>query len=92
MLRSERAVRVNVAIMRAFVRLRHTLALHRELAARLTDLEQKIESQDESIRTLFEAMRQFMAPPEKSRRSIGFRVEEARPAYRVKRPGQRARV
>jgi hypothetical protein len=83
-LRSERAVRVNIAIMRAFVRLRETLALHTELAARLADLERKIESHDEGIRTLFEAIRQLMAPPTRERRSIGFRVEEAGPVYRVR--------
>jgi hypothetical protein len=80
-LRSERAVRVNIAIMRAFVRLRETLALHKELATRLTDLERKIESHDEGIRTLFEAIRQLMAPPEMGRRSIGFRVQEGQPTY-----------
>lgn len=84
-LRSQRAVRVNIAIMRAFVRLRQTLALHKELASRLADLERKIESHDEGIRTLFEAIRQLMAPPEKAHRSIGFRVEEGRPVYRVRR-------
>jgi hypothetical protein len=89
-LRSERAVRVNIAIMRAFVRLRETLGLHKELAARLADLERKIESHDEGIRTLFEAIRQLMAPPEKARRSIGFRVEEPGPIYRVKRRPRRA--
>jgi hypothetical protein len=84
-LRSERAVRVNIAIVRAFVRLRETLALHKELASRLADLERKIESHDQGIRTLFEAIRQLMVPPEKERRSIGFRVEEAGPVYRVRR-------
>ena len=84
-LRSQRAVRVNIAIMRAFVRLRQTLALHKELASRLADLERKIESHDEGIRTLFEAIRQLMAPPEKKLRSIGFRVEESGPVYRLRR-------
>jgi len=55
----------------------------------LSKLERKIARHDESIRTLFDAIRQLMAPPERSRRSIGFRVEEGRPAYgrprRVKR-------
>jgi hypothetical protein len=68
-LRSPRAIQVNIAIMRAFVRLRQTLALHTELASRLAELERKIESHDEGIRTLFEALRQLMAPPEKGRRS-----------------------
>ena len=84
-LRSERAVRVNIAIMRAFVRLRETLGLHKELAARLADLEGKIESHDKGIRTLFEAIRQLMAPPGKARRAIGFHVQEAGPIYRVRK-------
>ena len=88
-LRSGRAVRVNIAIMRAFVRLRESLALQKELAARLADLERKIEGHDESIRTLFEAIRQLMAPPEIGGRPIGFRVEEPGPAYRVRRRSRR---
>ena len=91
-LRSRRAVQVNIAIMRAFVRLRATLALHTELGTKLSALERKIAGHDESIRTLFDAIRQLMASPEKARRSIGFRVEEGRPAYRVRRPRRRARV
>jgi hypothetical protein len=84
-LRSPRAVQVNVAIMRAFVRLRETLALHKELAHKLTDLERKIENHDESIRTLFDAIRQLMTPPETPRREIGFHVKEDSMPYRVKR-------
>jgi len=66
-LHSERAIRANITIMRAFVLLRETLALHKELATRLADLEQKIESHDEGIRALFEAIRQLMAPPPRRR-------------------------
>jgi hypothetical protein len=84
-LKSERAIAVNIAIMRAFVRLRETLAPHRELAAKLAELERKIAGHDENIRTLFEAIRQLMAPPERAKRSIGFRVEEAALRYRVRR-------
>ena len=84
-LNSERAIRVTIAIMRAFVRLREALSVHQELAAKLADLERRIAGHDESVRTLFEAIRQLMAPPEKTRRPVGFRVEEARPAYRVRR-------
>src|SRR5437868_42545 len=62
-LRSSQAVQVNVAIMRAFVRLRETLSLHKELARKLTELEKKIEGHDTAIRSLFEAIRQLMAPP-----------------------------
>jgi len=71
-LRAPRAVQVNIAIMRVFVRLRETLALHKDLAYRLTQLERKIEGQDASIRTLFDAIRQLMAPPAKPQREIGF--------------------
>src|SRR5258707_4475281 len=55
-LRSKQAGQVNVAIMRAFVRLRETLALHKDLARKLTELEQKIEGHDSAIRSLFEAI------------------------------------
>ena len=62
-LRSPRAIQVNIAIMRVFVRLRETLALHKELAHKLAELERKIEGHDRSIRTLFDAIRQLAAPP-----------------------------
>jgi ORF6N domain len=88
-LKSERAVRVNIEIMRAFVRLRELIATNRDLARRLDHLEKRYNAQFKGV---FDAIRQLMAPPEKSRRSIGFRVEESRPAYRVKRPGRRARM
>ena len=71
-LRSPRAVQVNIAIMRVFVRFRETLALHKDLAHKLAALERKIEGQDVNIRTLFDTIRQLMTPPEKPRREIGF--------------------
>ena len=91
-LNSERAIAVNITIMRAFVRLRETMSLQKDLVTKLADLERKIARHDESIRTLFDAIRQLMASPEKPRRSIGFKVEDTRPVYRVRRPGRRARV
>jgi ORF6N domain len=85
-LRSPRATRVNIGIMRAFVRLRQTLLLHKELAHTLAALERKIENHDESIRTLFEAIRQLMAPPEApTRKEIGFHIKEDSVPYRVRR-------
>lgn len=69
-LRNEQAVQVNIAITRAFVRLRETLALHKDLASRLADLERKIESHEEGIRSLFEAICQLIAPPPR-RRGVG---------------------
>ena len=84
-LRSQRAIHVNVALMRAFVRLRETLSLHKDLAHKLAELEGKIENHDESIRTLFEAIRQLMTPTEKPRKVIGFHIKEVAVPYRVKR-------
>src|SRR5437016_4811139 len=61
-LRSGRAVQVNIAIMRAFVQLRELLSSQAELARELAELEQRIEGHDTAIRSLFEAIRQLMAP------------------------------
>ncbi len=84
-LRSPRAVQVNIAIMRVFVRLRDTLALHKELAHKLAELERKIEGHDTSIRTLFDAIRELAAPPATPRREIGYHVKEGSVPYRMKR-------
>jgi hypothetical protein len=70
-LRSLRAVRVNVAIMRAFVRLRGILAEHRELARRLDELEKRYDAQ---FKAVFDAIRELMEPSEEPRlERIGFR-------------------
>jgi len=69
-LRSQRAVQVNIEIMRAFIRLRQMLASHAELARKLDALEKKYDAQ---FKDVFEAIRQLMAPPEPKRRAIGFR-------------------
>jgi hypothetical protein len=71
-LRSPRAVLVNIEIMRAFVRLRRMLASHAKLAKKLAELEEKYDSQ---FAIVFEAIKQLMAPPEKTRKHIGFRSE-----------------
>lgn len=84
-LRSPRAVQVNIAIMRVFVRLRETLAWHKELAHKLAELEGKIESHDTGFCTLFEAIHHLTTPPTKPRREIGFHVKEDGVPYRVKR-------
>jgi hypothetical protein len=83
-LNSPRAEQVNIAIMRAFVRLRETLSLHKELAHKLSELERKIENHDENIRTLFEAIHQLMTRPETPHREIGFHVKEDSLPYRVR--------
>jgi len=77
-LTSPRAIKVNVEIMRAFVRLRKILVSHAELARKLEELEEKYDSQ---FRVVFEAIRQLMAPPEEQRKKIGFQLREKRAAY-----------
>jgi hypothetical protein len=59
-LNSKRAVHVNIQIMRAFVRLRQILSLHKDLERKLRDLESRIENHDADIHDIFEAIRQFM--------------------------------
>ena len=71
-LNSERAVQVNIAIIRAFVKLREMLSTHKELTHKLAQLERKIEKHDENIKLIFNAIRQLMAPPEPKKRKIGF--------------------
>ena len=82
-------MQVNIEIMRAFVRLRETLSLHKELAHKLADLERKIVNHDESIHTLFEAIRQLMAPPEVPKKEMGFHMKENGVPYRIKRKPSR---
>jgi hypothetical protein len=84
-LNSERAVKVNIAIMRAFVQLRETLDTNRELARKFSELEQRVGKHDDEIAAILEAIRQLMAPPEKARREIGFHVREKAPRYRLRK-------
>ena len=78
-LESERAVLVNVEIMRTFVKLREILATHKDLARKLEELEKKY---DEQFAVVFEAIRELMTPPEPPpKRRIGFGVEEKRARY-----------
>lgn len=72
-LNSERAVQVNIEIMRTFVRLRQILASHKDLARKLEELEKRYDTQ---FRVVFDAIRQLMAPPKAKRRRIGFLVSE----------------
>lgn len=75
-LRSKRAILVNIEIMRAFVSLREMLTSNRELADKLRELERCIVTHDEQIQVIFEAIRQLLSPPKTRRRQIGFRVNE----------------
>lgn len=77
-LRSKRAIQVNIEIMRAFVRLREMLATHKDLAKKLDELEKKY---DQQFRVVFDAIRQMMVHPvPPSKRRIGFGVDARREA------------
>jgi phage regulator Rha-like protein len=69
-LQSERAVQVNIEVVRTFVRLRRILATHESLARKLATLEKKYDAQ---FRMVFDAIRELMAPPPANKRRIGFR-------------------
>jgi hypothetical protein len=84
-LNSKRAVKVNIAIMRAFVKLRETLETNRELARKFTELEKHVGKHGEKIDAILEAIRQLMAPSSKPRREIGFHVRERTPRYRARK-------
>ena len=80
-LNTHRAIEISVFVVRAFVRLREILSTHKALANRLAELESKIETHDEAIRSLVSAIRQLMAPPAAGQKKIGFQLREKRAAY-----------
>ena len=84
-LNSESAVKMNIAIMRAFVQLRRALETNRELARKFSELERRIDKHDAEIDAILEAIRQLMAPPEKPRREIGFHIREEAARYRTRK-------
>ena len=84
-LRSPRAVQVNIEIVRVFVCLRQILSTHKELARKLAEIELRLQNQDEQIQTIFEAIRQLMTPLESPRKRIGFEVKEQHAPYAVKK-------
>jgi hypothetical protein len=79
-LRSKRAVAVNIEIMRAFVELRRVAGSFQELQKRLDQMEldigARLSEHDEQLRQIFEALRQLIAPPPRAKRPVGFRVRE----------------
>jgi DnaJ-domain-containing protein 1 len=81
-LNSERAIEVNIQIMRAFVKLRQMLSSHADLARKLEALEKKYDTQ---FRVVFDAIRALMAETKKPKRKIGFVVKEKVAQYKCKR-------
>jgi len=80
-LNSDRAIEVNIAIMRAFVQLRKITSSQKQLARKLQKIEARLEDHDESIGAIFEAIQQLMTPPEEPRKRIGFEVKEPKSRY-----------
>ena len=80
-LNSNRAIEVNIAIMRAFVQLRKISSSQKQLAQKLHEIEARLGDHDESIGAIFEAIQQLMTPPERPRKRIGFEVKEAKSRY-----------
>ena len=78
-LNSERAIIVNIQIMRTFTKLREMLATHKELKQKIEEIEKKYDAQ---FKIVFDAIRQIMAPPEAKEKKIGFRVRERILRYR----------
>ena len=83
-LRSKRAIEVNVAIVRAFVKLREMMATHKDLKRKIESMEKKY---DEQFRIVFEAIKQLLSDEDKPKKKIGFTVKEKQKAYakRVKK-------
>ena len=81
-LKSKRAIQVNIEIMKTFVRLRQLLASNEQLSRKLQELEKKY---DEQFKVVFDAIHQILIPPEKPKRPIGFSVEEPKVRYGVRR-------
>jgi len=79
-LNSERAIEVNILIIRAFVKLREMIASNKELAKRLDELEKKYDAQ---FKVVFDTIRQLMIPPETKKRKIGFIVRERSAQYKT---------
>jgi hypothetical protein len=84
-LKSSRALSMSIYVIRAFIRLRETLALHKDLAQKLSELEQKVQLHDSELQAIVHALRQLMEPSDKPKREIGFRVKETSAKYGVKR-------
>jgi hypothetical protein len=75
-LKSRRAIAVNIEIMRAFIELRRVLSEHRDLAERITELEERYDGQ---FQVVFDAIRSLIAPPERPRKRIGYLESSASP-------------
>ena len=77
-LNSERAIEMSVFVVRAFVRMREMLAQNRQIAAKVEELENRLDKHDTDLQEIVEAIKELMAPPENSRSKIGFQLPAKR--------------
>ena len=84
-LNSERAIEVNIAIMRVFVKLRETTVAHQEMKRKLEKIEKQLSAHDEDIQVIFRAIQGLIKEPEKPRKRIGFEVKEPKAKYTKKK-------
>jgi hypothetical protein len=84
-LNSDVAIQASVRVVRAFVRLREMVAANAQLAGKLKDLEQRLDSHDEAIVDLFTTLKRLLEPGRKAKREIGFHVRERGARYRTKK-------
>ncbi len=80
-LNSERAIEVNIATMRVFVKLREAIAAHKELKRKLERIENHLKGHDEDIQVIFKTIQKFIKAPEGPKRKIGFEVKEPKAKY-----------
>jgi len=74
-LKSERAIEVNILIMRAFVKLREIISTHKKVEEKLKDLESKLKEHDDQIVEIVQVINQLIAPPETPKKKIGFTID-----------------
>lgn len=80
-LKSERAIEVNILIMRSFVKLREIISTHKKVEKKLREMETRLGEHDEQIRKIIEIINQLLTPQEKPIRQIGFEVKEKSVSY-----------
>ena len=81
-LQSPTAVKASIYVVRAFVKLREILSTHKELAQKMKELGLKIETHDEQITAIFDAINQLLAPPQAPKKKMGFQVKEKKVLYK----------
>ncbi|MGD9321069.1 MAG: ORF6N domain-containing protein [Desulfobacteraceae bacterium] len=86
---SDRAIQVNIEIMRAFVRLQQMVSTHKQLARKVAEVEQHLEGHDQQIQTIFEAIRQLMTPPDTRKKRIAFEMKEPPAKYKKKKKAKK---